>query len=252
MGQCRNVGLRHATQQWTAFLDSDDEWLPGHLARVSAYVDRFLLISESAVTPPITHDGARVLGNVEPRDVELHGPFDILEPENRIVTSACVVNTRFALDVGGFADGSRSEDLDLWIRCTTFSPAIALGTVGAVYHRHDEQVSAHLEEMRDAARRYVRSYEAQDWYSAAALRRIETRHLWDELRQNIRDAQRRETVRKIGKIARRPLQAAVLLRLFRVRRTSRRRGRLEWTRALQAGKAHVVDERGIPVVVNTR
>src|SRR4051794_11476558 len=31
VGGCRNAGLRHATTAWTAFLDSDDEWLPGHL-----------------------------------------------------------------------------------------------------------------------------------------------------------------------------------------------------------------------------
>src|SRR3954471_17922408 len=33
-GAARNTALRAAAHDWVAFLDSDDEWLPGHLDRV--------------------------------------------------------------------------------------------------------------------------------------------------------------------------------------------------------------------------
>ena len=32
LGAARNTGLSNATQPWIALLDSDDEWLPHHLA----------------------------------------------------------------------------------------------------------------------------------------------------------------------------------------------------------------------------
>ena len=39
LGAARNTGLSHATQPWIALLDSDDEWLPHHLASLWPHHD---------------------------------------------------------------------------------------------------------------------------------------------------------------------------------------------------------------------
>jgi hypothetical protein len=58
-GAARNVGVRHATRDLVAFLDSDDEWMPGKLdlARrwLEARPDVLFVFSEFAITD---HDGS--------------------------------------------------------------------------------------------------------------------------------------------------------------------------------------------------
>ena len=57
-GAARNVGVQHATRDLVAFLDSDDEWMPGklELARrwLEARPDVLFVFSEFAITD---HDG---------------------------------------------------------------------------------------------------------------------------------------------------------------------------------------------------
>jgi Glycosyl transferase family 2 len=45
----RNAGLRAATQPWVAFLYSDDEWLPSHLATVWSLRDGHVLVGASSL-----------------------------------------------------------------------------------------------------------------------------------------------------------------------------------------------------------
>ncbi len=49
LGAARNTGLSNATQPWIALLDSDDEWLPHHLASLWPLRGTHVLIAASAL-----------------------------------------------------------------------------------------------------------------------------------------------------------------------------------------------------------
>ena len=49
-GPARNTGIRAATTEWVAFLDSDDEWLPRHLQTVLGHARGHDLASTAAMS----------------------------------------------------------------------------------------------------------------------------------------------------------------------------------------------------------
>src|SRR4051812_33918421 len=69
----RNLGIREARGDWIAFLDDDDEWLPGKLARQLELTDRSDVIGGNAVTDAGAY---------------FDGALDILWPQRREVIRA--------------------------------------------------------------------------------------------------------------------------------------------------------------------
>jgi glycosyltransferase involved in cell wall biosynthesis len=114
----RTRGIQEARGKYVAFLDSDDSWLPNHLARQIE-----LLSSDSSLA--LVYSNALVLqGDVpigtafERVPQDLHVNFETLVTERCTIGTSTVVAVRRALlEVGGFEDRRRrSEDFDLWLR----------------------------------------------------------------------------------------------------------------------------------------
>lgn len=110
----RNRGIEFASGQYLAFLDSDDTWYPGKLARC---VD---ILSEDV---DLVSHGLRWIGDRE--KVVFCGPerrasFDaLLDKGNCITPSATVVRRDLVRTVGGFSENPAivtSEDYHLWIK----------------------------------------------------------------------------------------------------------------------------------------
>lgn len=122
----KNAGLRQVTTEWVAFLDDDDQFLPGHLATLyhAGPEDADVLYS----VPLIPENPAFVQS--EPQYFKPFDP-DVLRERSFIQTTS-LVRTRLALKAGGFQcpPGSDYDDWGLWL---------ALLDLGARFHHVPEQ-----------------------------------------------------------------------------------------------------------------
>ena len=170
----RNRGLEAATTSYVAFLDSDDEWEPGHLAALAAAAPGNALVSTAALST----DGA-LIGSQSLQPLVLSSADRLLWPDNPVVTSAVLVDRALALEVGGFDERLRhSEDLDLWARMLDRSPGLVLPEVTVRYRTHPGQASVDVEAMRSGAGRLLET----GLISASTARAVAVRDRWDRLR----------------------------------------------------------------------
>lgn len=155
----RNAGLAAAAAPYVAFLDADDLWCPGHLARLAGLAERFPdagVLGERfrPVPADATAEDARAIapGEALPRRADFvaeaaggRAPF---------YTSSCMVRREAALAAGGFPEGERhGEDLALWTMLSERHGAAASDSLGALYRRSGGGVSARARTVPDVAMR---------------------------------------------------------------------------------------------------
>jgi glycosyltransferase involved in cell wall biosynthesis len=105
----RNVGIRAARGEYVAFLDADDQWLPGKLSTQLGILeaDPELDLVCTAM------NGKRFL--LRPEQFPLS--FRNLLPNNIVYTSSVVVRKGALTAAGGFNEARMcSEDFELWLR----------------------------------------------------------------------------------------------------------------------------------------
>lgn len=182
-GAARNTGLAEAREPWVAFLDGDDEWLPGHLATLWAARDGHVLVGAAALGFGEREADHRVRGWAGPGERVLRRPPDVAIPENKVTASSVLVCREAALAAGGFRpDLRRAADLDLWLRMLESGTGLVLPRVTALYHQHANQVSADRAQMDVAILSVLDSYAGRPWYTRRLRRRLEGRVAWDEAR----------------------------------------------------------------------
>jgi glycosyltransferase involved in cell wall biosynthesis len=129
----RNLGLRDARAEWVAFLDDDDEWLPGKLARQLELADSADVIAGNAETD----DG---LYFRDAPELAMPDRADIVR-DNPVIQSSAMVRREHLLRVGGFPEHRwlrGIEDYAAWLRLADDGARFAvLGAPVIRYTRHD-------------------------------------------------------------------------------------------------------------------
>jgi glycosyltransferase involved in cell wall biosynthesis len=175
----RNSGLQRARFDWVAFLDSDDEWLPDHLATLWPRRGPHVAVSSTAVYR--LGGRVRLLGHAAPRPTVIDCPAGLVFPSNPMPLSGVLADRRVLLRLNGFRSWKTGADLDMWIRAVQEGTMLACPEPGYIYHLHDGQVSSDSELMRGNLLRLVESYSDQAWCTEEVVDRVAAVNAWDAL-----------------------------------------------------------------------
>ena len=138
----RNRGIRESQGEWIALLDSDDEWLPGKLARQIRFFEEnpdFLICQTEEIW---IRNGRRV--NPMKKHKKYGGSiFEKCLPLSMVSPSAVMMRREF-FDRVGFFDESlpACEDYDLWLRASSQMPIGLIEKPYVIkYGGHEDQLS---------------------------------------------------------------------------------------------------------------
>jgi GT2 family glycosyltransferase len=225
LGAARNTGLSHARQPWIALLDSDDEWLPHHLASLWPHRAGHVLLAGSALR--CTPDGEqRHVGPPEPEGRVLRSSADVAV-SSIVVVSAVLARRDAVQAAGAFSEFHGPmhgvEDVDLWLRLLEHGTGYVSARVSVLYHEHAGQMSGAGNALQVARRAVLESYAERPWFRPQLLEAWDGVVQWDAARSAQRSGQRRLALNHLARIARSPQGTRALVRELSVRQRGRRR-----------------------------
>lgn len=219
----RNAGVAATSQPWVAFLDSDDEWLPHHLATLWPQTRSFDVVASAALRTGTGALVGRRHGSLHRRGQALTDPGPILFPENPIPLSASLVRRDRFDAAGGFDQTLRySEDFDLWLRLVDACPLRLVSDVTVLYHLHGGQKSGNRVPLRAVQDRIVEQCRTRvSWRPEYGEQRA-TVVAWDDLQAARRNHDRHAAGAAARSLVGHPVRWRYLLSVWVYRRRLRR------------------------------
>lgn len=135
----RNAGVAASTYDLVAFLDADDEWLPGHLQTLNKLATEYSNVG-------FWSTGFHFMSNSQMRTHSIRTPSAVfstktylsalLDGKHLVHTSASMVRKARYYEAGGFMQGfNHGEDHALWLALVLDGGVAVSSSVTAVYNR---------------------------------------------------------------------------------------------------------------------
>lgn len=164
----RNAGTRQLDTEWVAFLDSDDEWLPHHLATATPLLEHGTSLLVSGFR---AHATARTHSTDVVPAFGKNATRQLLRGEHTPFTASSMIALRALIADRGFDEDLRVlEDLDLAIRLSRLGSLRSTGQV-SVSKEADRGDRLYSQERDATARRQL----LQNWAELFAADRVARR-----------------------------------------------------------------------------
>jgi len=148
LSAARNVGAGNATGEWLAFLDSDDFWMPNHLANMTAAIEATSGAANIYFSDTLA---ARANGNWwESIGFSISGQYEFredptdwfMQPLMPVLVQTTVVRRNVFLAIGGMPTALPSrQDTHLFFHLGLTGPACAVAGVGGAFTADDQSGS---------------------------------------------------------------------------------------------------------------
>jgi len=151
----RNFLLGRARAPVVAFLDNDDSWLPGKLAKQAALLARMPDVGLVYTDVAYVDAGGRPTGRVKAWRREGNVFADVLAARFIFTPSSVAVRRELlAAEKPAFrADVSGADDWDLWLRLARVTDVAVIPEALTRYRLHPAQASGRIDAIQEATRR---------------------------------------------------------------------------------------------------